>query len=195
MNLLLAFSPFLLFAALEHLRGVMAGLVAAAALAGLFVLRDARGGEPKLLEVGTLLLFAGLAALAAATGARWSVLRVRLYVDGGLLAIVLLSVLLRRPFTMPYARAQAPAEVWATPRFLRMNMVISGAWVLVFAVIVAADAVMLLLPAVPLWLGIVVTLGALVAGLRFSNWYPDHLQAQRAAAPPQYQVTKPPSAT
>jgi hypothetical protein len=182
MNLLIAFSPFLLFAVLEHVAGVMAGLMAAAALAGLFVLRDVRSGHVKLLEVGTLVLFAGLAALAAATGARWSVLQVRLFIDSGLLAIVLLSLLLGRPFTLPYARAQAPVEVWASPRFLRMNKVISAAWALAFAAVVAADAAMLMLPSMPLWAGIAVTLGALLAAWRFSNGYPERLQARRVAA-------------
>ncbi|MGC3944535.1 MAG: hypothetical protein QM762_08455 [Chryseolinea sp.] len=70
----------------------------------------------------------GLAGLAVIASVNWSVLLVRLYIDSGLLAIVLLSLLLRRPFTLPYARQQAPREVWTLPRFLRMNMVISGVW-------------------------------------------------------------------
>lgn len=183
MNLLLGFSPFLLFAALEHVLGVTSGLVVAAAASGLLVLRDVRAGEPKLLELGTLALFAGLAAWAAATGAGWSVLQVRLYVDSGLLAIVLLSLLLRRPFTLPYARQQAPREVWALPRFLRMNMVISAAWALALVAIVAADLVMLLQPALPLAVGIAITAAALAAALRFTSWYPDHLLARRQRMP------------
>ncbi len=182
MNLLLAFSPFLLFAAVEHVLGMTVGLVAAAATSGLLVLRDARTGHLKLLELGTLALFVGLATLAAATGASWSVLQVRLYIDSGLLAIVLLSLLLRRPFTLPYAQQQVPPEVRASPRFLKANMVISGAWALAFVAIIAADLVMLMLPAVPLAVGITITIVALVAAFRFSNWYPDHLQARRLAA-------------
>lgn len=185
MNLLLGFSPFLLFAALEHVLGVTSGLVAAAAASGLLVLRDLRGGEMKLLEVGTLVLFAGLAAMTAATSANWSVLQVRLYIDSGLLAIVLLSLLLRRPFTLPYARQRAPREVWALPRFLRMNMLISAAWALAFLVIVVADLLMLLRPAVPLSVGISMTAAGLLAALRFTSWYPDHLQAQRSGRPVQ----------
>lgn len=183
MNLLLGFLPFLLFAALTHLLGVTSGLVVAAAASGLLVLRDLRAGEPKLLEIGTLALFAGLAALAAATGANWSVLQVRLYVDIGLLAIVLLSLLLRRPFTLPYARQRVPQEVWALPRFLRTNMVISGAWALAFATIGAADLLMLLRPDLPLAVGITITVVAMVAALRFTSWYPDHLQKQRPGMP------------
>lgn len=60
-----------------------------------------------------------------------------------------------------------------------MNKVISGAWALAFAVIVAADLVMVLQPGLPLAVGIAISVAALVAAFRFSRWYPDHLPAQR----------------
>ena len=52
MNLLLGFSPFLLFAALEHVLGVTSGLVAAAVASGLLVLRDVRAGERRAVAGG-----------------------------------------------------------------------------------------------------------------------------------------------
>jgi hypothetical protein len=79
---------------------------------------------------------------------------------------------LRRPFTLPYARQRAPRELWALPRFLRMNMVLSAAWALAFVVVIAADLLMLLQPALPLAVGIAITVAALGAALRFSSWYP-----------------------
>ena len=66
MNLLLAFAPFLAFAVIDRLVGVTEGLVAGALISLAFLLRDllTPGRSPKVLEIGTLLLFGGLALYA-----------------------------------------------------------------------------------------------------------------------------------
>jgi hypothetical protein len=183
-NLLLSFAPFIAFVALEHLFHLLPALLAAAAIAAILVLRDALSPKRtvKLLEVATVALFGGLAAWVAASGDQWSVMGVRLRVDAGLLAIVLLSMALRRPFTLAYAKEQAPREVWSRPGFLRMNFVLTAAWALAFAAMVAVDAVMLLVPSVPTRTGIVITVLALLAAYRFSDWYPSRVAARRRAA-------------
>jgi hypothetical protein len=64
MGILLAFAPFLVFVVLERLIGVPAGLVGATITAAGLLVRDAVGRNKtiKVLEVGTILLFGGLAA-------------------------------------------------------------------------------------------------------------------------------------
>ena len=97
----------------------------------------------------------------------------RLRVDAGLLLIVLTSIALRRPFTLQYARESVPREFWDSPEFLRTNDVISAVWALAFAVMVAADLVMLYMPEIPQRAGIVATILALVGAVKFTGWYPD----------------------
>lgn len=180
MNLLLAFSPFVAFVVLERLVGVAAGLATAAAVSLALVLRDAfgTGRHVKLLELGSLALFGGLAALAAFSvqgPAAWSVLSVRLWVDVGLCVIVLASIVAGRPFTLPYAKERVAAEVWGSERFMRTNKILSMAWLLAFVVIVLADLLMLYAPGVPLAVGIGLTVVALGSAFKFSRWYPDRL--------------------
>ncbi len=179
MNVLIAFSPFVAFALLERFIGVAAALCAAAAISSILVVRDAasRGRRVKLLEVGSLALFGGLALLAFATGAAWPVLQVRLWVDLGLCALILLSIAIGRPFTLAYGRERVSAEVATTERFARTHRIVSLAWLAAFIIIVLADAVMLYFPTVPLRIGIGVTIVSLVAAYKFSAWYP-----KRAAA-------------
>src|SRR5262249_33501701 len=128
------------------------GLGAAALLSLGFVARDALSPtrHVKLLEIGSALLFGGLALWAMSRGASWPVLAVRLWVDLGLCAIVLLSIVSRHPFTLAYAKERVSSEVATRPRFLRMNMVLSAAWLLAFMLIVLADLLMLYVPGVPL---------------------------------------------
>jgi hypothetical protein len=175
MGILLAFAPFIVFAVVDRLVGPAEGLIAAALVSALLLIRDwvTPGRSPKILEIGTVILFGGLAVYAVLGGPTGSIIGVRLCVDAGLLAIVLVSMAIRRPFTLQYAREQVAAELWATPEFVRTNYVITGVWALAFVVLVLADIVMLYVPDLPPRFGIVATVVALVAAIKFTGWYPE----------------------
>jgi len=177
MNLLLAFSPFIAFALLERFAGVAWALTLAALVSLAIVARDvlSPARHVKLLELGSLVLFGGLAIVALASGANWPVLMVRLWVDVGLCAIVLGSVLIGRPFTLAYAKERVAPELWKTQRFERTNRTLSLVWFLAFVVLVLADLLMLYVPQVPLAVGVGITLASLVAAFRFSRWYPSRV--------------------
>lgn len=179
MNLLLAFSPFIVFVAIERLAGIPAGLAAGALVAAGLLMHDllAPGRSPKILEIGTVCLFGGLTLLQLAIGAQWSIAEVRLRVDAGLLLIVLLSMVLRRPFSLQYARERVAQAHWDSPEFLRVNYVISAAWAVAFGVLVLADVVLAFVPALPHAIGIAATVVALAAASRFTGWYPEHRHA------------------
>jgi hypothetical protein len=134
MNLLLAFTPFIVFVIVERLVSILVGLAAGAVAACALLVRDlvTPGHSVKLLEAGTLLLFGGLTLLQLLMGEQWSIADVRLRVDAGLLLIVLLTMVLGRPFSLQYARERGAPEYWEQPDFLRVNYVISAAWALAF---------------------------------------------------------------
>lgn len=175
MNLLWGFAPFFAFVIVERLAGIMPGLLAACAVSVLITLRDAiRGGwHPKWLEIGTLLLFGGLAAYGLVSPIEnWTIAQVRLCIDTGLLLIVLTSLAVGHPFTLPYARESTPREIWNTPRFLHVNKVICIAWAIAFAVMVAADLLLVYAPQLPHVIAIGVTVVALFAAAKFTTQYP-----------------------
>lgn len=179
MNLLLAFAPFIVFVVAERLFGIPIGLAAGAATSALLLVRDlvTPGRSPKLLELGTFFLFGGLTLYALATGVQWSIAAVRLRVDAGLVLIVLASLALRQPFSLQYAREGVDRSHWDSPAFLHVNVVISAAWALAFAVLVLADIVMAYMPALPHAVGVVMTVLALWAAVWFTDWYPRHGRA------------------
>lgn len=181
MGILLGFLPFITFAVLSGPLGVTAALIAGAVVSAVLIIRGRlAGGSPKILEIGTVILFAALAVYAMIAGQAMSIIGVRLCVDAGLLAIVVISMLLRRPFTIQYAREQVPPKFWNNPRFVRVNYVITAAWAAVFLIMVIADAAMLYMPGLPTSIGVVVTIAALVAGVAFTKWYPKASQARAA---------------
>jgi hypothetical protein len=183
MGILLAFAPFIVFAAIDRLAGSTGGLVAGAVVALALLLRDrlTPGRRAKMLDIGTAILFAGLALYALLARPTWSVIGVRLCVDAGLLLIVLASLAARRPFTLQYAREQVPQSDWDNPEFIRANYVISGVWALAFAILIAAELALLLRPDLPRGVGMTVIVLALVGAVKFTGWYPERLRAAAAA--------------
>jgi len=107
MAFLLAFAPFVVFAAVLRTVSVEAGLLAAALTALLAGGRELlRGRPPKVLELGALVLFGGLALATRIAGISRTIAGARLVVDSGLLAIALSSLAIGRPFTLQIAREQ-----------------------------------------------------------------------------------------
>jgi hypothetical protein len=179
MSILLGLSPFIVFFVLLRLLSPLAGL-AGATLVSAWLCAQVwrRGGSVKILELGSLILFAALALYTLVSAASWTVATVRLAVDGGLLVIVLVSLAINRPFTLQYARERVPEQFWQLPIFLAINRAITAAWALCFAVLTAADAAAEYAPAIPLWLDIAAAVAAFIAAFLFTLWYP----AQQRAA-------------
>ena len=182
---MLAFAPFVAFALVEKLLGPLAGLAAGALVSIALLLRDRLLGERELniLEAGGALMFSGLAILAwTGDAAAWTLWTVRLWVDSGLLLIVLFSIAIRRPFTLQHARRQVPAGIASRPAFMSANMLLSGVWALAFAVLTAADALMVLRPQTPPSIAVVMTLAALLAAFKFTTSFAARRQAAARAA-------------
>ncbi|HNY66557.1 MAG TPA: hypothetical protein PKM41_14065 [Deltaproteobacteria bacterium] len=90
------------------------------------------------------------------------------YLLAVLAALSLGSILIGRPWTVIVARRHTPPEVWSTGLFLETNMIITGAWVLLFALGAVLSATM------PLWVNLLVAVLYPVLGRfssRFGLWY------------------------
>jgi hypothetical protein len=175
MNLLLAFSPFIAFALLDRCVDATFGLIAGTCVAAGLLARDvlSKDRKIKILEIGTVVLFGALAAYSILVKVDWTIVGVRLCVDAGLLTVVLVSMVVRQPFTLEYAREEVPKEFWSQPKFIQTNYVITAVWAAAFAIMVGADVVMLYVPAVPIKVGIWVTILTLFGAYRFTAWYPE----------------------
>lgn len=134
--------PWLLFAALAAVSWPVsagAGVLASIAL----LRRERRAGttwQDLLLQTSSLAFF--VLVLAFALAAPHSFLRP--YSGAGSQAWLGLtawfSLAVRQPFTMSFAKQGTPPEIWAEPRFLKVNNVITTFWAAgfsVFAVLIA----------------------------------------------------------
>lgn len=140
-----------------------------------------RGSAPKLLEYSDVVFFGAVAIIVAvaSTDTRdWLELWGGEVANIALVVIVVGSMLIRRPFTLAYAKEDTPEEFWDTPEFLRANYIISGVWGAAFIVEAIAgwygDAV--LRDSNNIWTGWVVQVIALIIATQFTIWYPDRLE-------------------
>lgn len=173
MGILLGLTPFIAFFVLMRFVAPLAGLAGALMVSLALCARMLWRGEAiKVLEFGSLILFALLTVYTVLAAPTWSIATVRLAVDGGLLAIVLMSLAIGHPFTLQYAREQVPPQYWNAPRFVAVNRLISGVWAGAFAIMVAADVSAEYIPAVALWVDVTATAVALVGAVAFTLWYP-----------------------
>ena len=92
------------------------------------------------------------------------------------------SILIRQPFTLQYAKEDAPPEIWDEPHFLRVNYVITWVWAAAFAIEAASgfygDAV--LRNSDNLWTGWIIQTLPLIVAAQFTIWYPNRLRRARA---------------
>lgn len=179
MNLLLSFAPFIVFALIDRTIGHLEALIAGALVAAALMIREALAGRSlKSLEVGTAILFGIMAIYSVAAKPSWSIMDVRLRVDAGLMTIVVVSLLMGKPFTGQYAREAVDATLWETPAFQKTNNVITAVWALAFAILVVADLILIYRPDIPQHVGIWATIAALVGAFKFTKWYPQRVQSQ-----------------
>src|SRR3954469_6473903 len=76
-----------------------------------------RGGKPKLLEVGGTIAFAILVVITFATDDQLLERWIQPLTNASLLAIALASVLMGKPFTLPYAEESVTPEEAGKPGF------------------------------------------------------------------------------
>ena len=172
--MILAFAPFVAFAILNHFVTPAFALVVAALVSlGLIIREVLQARSAKILEVGTCILFGGLALYACMTDAAWSVVGVKLAVDVGLLLIVLFSLAIGHPFTMQYAHESVSQDLWGSSKFVYTNRIITLVWLAAFAALVVADFILLYLPDVPHKFSVLLTIGALYGAFKFTMAYPD----------------------
>jgi hypothetical protein len=182
MMIFLILAPYGAFAGLMLVTSAAVSLFVAAAFCLVVIAYDAMAGRSvKMLGAGSAILFTALGCYITLVDSGWASSQVKLAVDGGMLAIALLSLLIRLPFTLQYAREVVDAETLEMPGFLKANYVITWAWTLAFVLMVMANVLMIYVPGLPLWSGLAIAFAARNSALYFTKWYPAYRRTKLPA--------------
>ena len=183
MTIFLILAPYGAFSALMLLTPATPSLVAAALVCAGTIAFDAwRGRSLKILATGSAILFVAIAAYLNVVDPGVSDKAVKLAVDIGIFTISFGSMLLRYPFTTQYALESVPAEIAAMPGFMRANYIITSAWTAASLLMMLANAAILYVPGLPIWLGLAVALAARNSAVFFTKWYSAQRRTQYASS-------------
>jgi hypothetical protein len=188
MTIFLILAPYGAFAILMVLTSAAASLFVSAAICLAVIAYDAMGGRSlKVLGAGSAVLFIAVGAYITLIDSSLSSAHVKLVIDAGMLAISLGSLVMRRPFTLQYAREMVDAETARRPEFVRAGYIISSVWALAFVLMVMANVLLIYIPGLPLWSGIAIAFAARNSALAFTKWYPDYRRTKLPAPAVQIQ--------
>lgn len=151
------------------------------------LLASVRGISVHALDAFGAAFFAALAVvgLLASPGAiRWLELWAGEITNVSLALFVIATLVVRKPFTLPYAKEEAPEEFWDSPLFLRINYVISAVWAaaFVFTSTVGFVGIAVLKNVADFWTGWVLQLAAIFFAVAFTEFYPDYAGAKASLA-------------
>jgi hypothetical protein len=141
-NYVRGFAPWICYAVLSAFDWRL-GLGAAALAALLLLAVQLRAGNLDLLGAATSVFFTVMAVIAIADPSSGLHHWITALASTTLAITALASLAVRRPFTLSIARQQVPQELWHAPRFIRVNMVLTGIWATAFAAGAIACAVII----------------------------------------------------
>lgn len=164
---------------------------AAAAALGLTLIvlwiGNRRGIRVHSLEVFGAAVFAafvGLGILGSPALITWLELWAGEITNGLLAAYALATLVVRRPFTISYARDTVAPEHWTSPLFVRVNYILSAVWAGAFLVNTFVGTVgdVVLRDADNFWTGWIVQLAITLTAVAITEFYPDYARARFLAA-------------
>ena len=184
MTIFLILAPFGSFALLMLVTSAQVSLFASAAICLAVVGIDVvRGRSIKMLGAGCVVAFTGLGAYITLIDPNLSNTAVKLTIDVGVLAISLVSLIIRKPFVLQYALEEVDAETAAQPGFLKAIYLITWAWNAAFVLMIIGNALTIYVPGLPLWSGLVIAFAARNSAAFFTTWYPQYRKAKHGAPP------------
>jgi hypothetical protein len=183
MTIFLILAPYAAYAFLMLVTSAAVSLFVSAAICLAVIAFDmARGRSVKILGAGSVIVFIAV-GLYVALVEPISNSAVKLAVDIGIFLISLASILVRRPFTLQYAREAVDAGTAILPGFIRANYIITWAWTGAALLMMIGNVAMIYVPGLPLWSSLLVAFAARNSAVYFTKWYPEYTKAKYATPP------------
>jgi hypothetical protein len=184
MTIFLILAPYGAFAFLMLVAPATVSLFTAVAICLAVIALDvARGRSIKILGAGSVIVFTAVGLYVSLVDPTTGIPAVKFAVDTGIFLISLLSIVIRRPFTLQYAREAVDAGTAKLPGFLRANYLITWAWTGAALLMMIGNIALLYVPSLPLWSGLLIAFAARNGAVYFTKWYPQYRKAKYGTVP------------
>ncbi|MFC1576341.1 hypothetical protein ACFL3J_01575 [Candidatus Omnitrophota bacterium] len=181
LKFLLGFMPWILFLFLSgHTLASLERSIVICLLASLiFNFRDLRKGF--ILQWGTFIFFSGSAILVNLMQVPLIARNMGIIASAFLASIIWLTVLIGKPFTLQYARAERPKELWNNPELIRRCRFVAVIWGILLLISAAAACFKTFNPHLyPDWVYFDISIGIILGGIIFTILYKKHKRAKDA---------------
>jgi hypothetical protein len=106
-------------------------------LIGILNLKELKKGF--ILPWGTAVFFFLLALNDAFNLWPWADEHLFILINGALAAIIIFSMIIKKPFTLQYAKEQFPSQFWHEARFIKINWTLTGIWAILMSIMAVAS--------------------------------------------------------
>ena len=180
LKLLFTFAPWISFLiiAQDSLLRVKIGLVVALVLT---VGMSLAGLQKGMIRWASVLFFVYATIAIVIFDHAWTLQYLGVLANGALAIPAWLTILLKQPFTLAYAKAESDPAVWNQPAFIRSNYLITSIWAVTFTLCTMLAYFKmreLFLPAMDY---VLVSYSLMLLACVFSTWYPARLKKKAAA--------------
>jgi hypothetical protein len=184
MTIFLILAPYGAFAMLMLVTSATNSLFAAALICLAVIAFDiVRGRSIKILGAGSVIVFTAVGGYLALVDPALGNSAVKFAVDAGIFLVSLLSIVIRFPFTLQYAREAVDAETAKLPGFLRANYIITWAWTGAALLMMVGNIALIYVPGLPLWSSLLVAFAARNSAVYFTKWYPEYRRVKYGTPP------------
>lgn len=126
-----------------------------------------------VLSWGTLFFFSFMFIAVVLFQHEWIAKHAWIFSNGTLALIAWISILLRQPFTIQYAKERVASDKWQHPIFIKINNILSATWGFIFLYAFILNILRVYFPSLMHWSLELSTYVLTGFGIWFSAWFPD----------------------
>jgi hypothetical protein len=126
-----------------------------------------------ILSWGTLIFFVFMFVAVILFRNQWVAGYSWIFFNAALVTIAGISILIRKPFTIQYAKEQLPQDQWQHPLFLRINYLLTSIWGILFLVGIGLDVLRIYEPSFNGLTYEIVSYIPSLFGIWFTAWFPN----------------------
>jgi hypothetical protein len=173
-GVLLGFIPLVVYGILVGVSSITIALAVAIAMSIIVGWTDLRKGM--MMAWANVVMFGSALIAIGVLGIVWITPYMGILIYATLAAFTFGSILIGIPFTLQYARGMVDRTLWEKPRFIRVNVMITGIWGGVFLINLGLSSIAFITPGFIGRIAQVSTYIVLAAGALFTIWYPEHVR-------------------
>lgn len=181
LQLILGFIPWLIlmFIPAHSLSQLELAILICLAASIVFGFRDLR--DLFILQWGTLIFFVACAILINGLKIIWFAENMDIIANGFLAGLIWISIALKKPFTLQYAKRELPEERWNDVHVIRTCVIIALVWacLITFSAVMAAVKHSHIVQ-LPDWVYFYISVINMVLGAIFTVWYKKRARRQRS---------------